>query len=74
MSSLLPSMSRTLTSGGRLSGVHWWPVLGVHRGVNGNAHFLTRGAYGFRSFQFIKTLPFHRPGKLPKPPLTHSFA
>jgi len=32
MSSLLPSMSRTLTRGGRFSGVHWWPVLGVHRG------------------------------------------
>jgi len=32
MSSLPPSMSRTLTRGGRFSGVHWWPVLRVHRG------------------------------------------
>jgi hypothetical protein len=28
-------MSRTLTRGGRFSGVHWWPVLGVHRGLAG---------------------------------------
>ena len=52
----------------------WTISSGKVEAMNGNARVLTRGAYGFRSFQVIKTLLFHRLGKLPEPPLTHSFA
>jgi hypothetical protein len=31
-SSSLASTSRSVSRGGRFSGVHQWPVLGVHRG------------------------------------------
>ena len=52
----------------------WTISSGKVEAMNGNARVLTRGAYGFRSFPVIKTLLFHRLGKLPEPPLTHSFA
>jgi hypothetical protein len=28
-----PSTSQRVSRGGRFSGVHWWPDLGVHRGL-----------------------------------------
>lgn len=52
----------------------WVISSGKVEAMNGNARVLTRGAYGFRTFPVIKTLLFHRLGKLPEPPLTHSFA
>ena len=52
----------------------WTISSGKVEAMNGNARVLTRGAYGFRTFPVIKTLLFHRLGKLPEPPLTHSFA
>jgi transposase len=46
---------------------------GVIEGLNNKAKLTMRKAYGFRTFKATELALYHVLGKLPEPPLTHSF-
>ena len=46
---------------------------GVVEGLNNKAKVTMRKAYGFRTFKATELALYHVLGKLPEPPLTHSF-
>jgi transposase len=46
---------------------------GAVEGFNNKVKLTVRKAYGFRSFDVLKTALFHALGKLPEPNFTHRF-
>ena len=46
---------------------------GVIEGLNNKAKVTMRQAYGFRTFKATELALYHVLGKLPEPPLAHSF-
>jgi transposase len=46
---------------------------GVIEGLNNKAKVTMRKAYGFRTFKATELALYHVLGKLPEPPLAHSF-
>jgi transposase len=46
---------------------------GVTEGLNNKLKLTTRKAYGFRTFDAVKTALYHNLGELPKPEFTHEF-
>jgi len=46
---------------------------GIVEGLNNKVKVTTRKSYGFRTFHGIETALYHTLGKLPEPPLAHSF-
>jgi transposase len=48
-------------------------ALGVVEGMNTNAKHAIRKARGFREYHVLETALYHELGRLPEPPLTHTF-
>ncbi len=46
---------------------------GVIEGLNGKVKVTLRRSYGFRTFQATELALYHELGKLPEPPMAHSF-
>jgi transposase len=46
---------------------------GVAEGVNNKVKLTTRTAYGFRTFNAVKTALYHSLGSLPEPEFTYRF-
>ena len=46
---------------------------GIVEGLNLRTNLSMRRAYGYRSFDFMKTVLFHQLGDLPEPKFTHKF-
>jgi len=46
---------------------------GIVEGMNRNVNLVTRKAFGFRSYEVLKTALFHTMGCLPEPESTHRF-
>ena len=46
---------------------------GIVEGMNRNVNLVTRKAFGFRSYEALKTALFHTMGGLPEPESTHRF-
>ena len=46
---------------------------GVVEGLNNKLKLTTRKAYGFRTFDAVKTALYHNLGSLPEPEFTHRF-
>ncbi len=46
---------------------------GVAEGLNNKVKLTTRKAFGFRTFNSVKTALYHSLGSLPEPEFTHRF-
>jgi transposase len=48
-------------------------LAGIVEGLNNKVKLTTRKAYGFRTFEAVKTALYHNLGALPEPEFTHRF-